>query len=76
MQHETSNGSGPGSHHDVSLTPEQQYPQVRPHVARMLVELDQRIEEGEARARREDDEWNRPRGIMGRLFGLRTHVID
>lgn len=76
MQHGASNGSGTGGHRDLRLTPEQQYPQVRPHIARMLVELDQRIEDGEARARREDDEWNRPRGIMGRLFGLRTHVID
>jgi hypothetical protein len=56
------------------LSPEERYPFVRPPVARLLVELDEQIEEIEAEARRAEEEFNRPRGIMGKLFGLRTRV--
>lgn len=56
------------------LSPEERYPFVRPAVARLLVELDEQVFELEAAARRADDEYNRPRGIMGKLFGLRTWV--
>lgn len=58
------------------LTPEQLYPDERPEFARLLADLDRQQDEIRARIEREAIEWNRPRGIMGRLFGLETHVID
>lgn len=55
-------------------SPEELYPCVRPEVARLLVELDQRQLEIQARADRAMADFERPRGIMGKLFGLRTSV--
>jgi len=60
---------------DSSLTPEQQYPDVRPELARILAELDRQNEEILARMEREALERERRPGLMGRLFGLETHVI-
>lgn len=59
---------------EPELTPEQLYPCVRPEVARLLVELDERLIELQARTDLAMEEFERPRGIMGRLFGLRTSV--
>ncbi len=59
---------------EVELTPEEKYPQVRPEVARLLVELDQQILELQASADRAMADFERPRGIMGKLFGMRTSV--
>lgn len=56
------------------LSPEERYPFVRPATARLLVELDAQLLEIEAAAREAEDEFNRPRGIMGKWFGLRTSV--
>lgn len=59
---------------EPELTPEQLYPCVRPEVARLLVELDEQVIAHQARADLAMAEFNRPRGIMGKLFGLRTSV--
>jgi len=59
---------------ESELSPEEQYPGVRPEVARLLVDLDQRQVELQASADRAMADFERPRGIMGKLFGLRTSV--
>ncbi len=47
---------------------------LRPEVVRILDELDRENDELQAAVERANEEWNRPRGLMGKLFGLRTHV--
>lgn len=59
---------------EQNLPPEEQYPGVRPEVARLLVELDLRQVELQASVDRSMADFDRPRGIMGKLFGLRTSV--
>lgn len=49
-------------------------PRVRPEVARILAETELRIAHLQDEIDRATAEFNRPRGIMGKLFGLRTHV--
>jgi len=47
---------------------------LRPAVVRILDELERENAELQAEVDRATAEWNRPRGLMGKLFGLRTHV--
>jgi hypothetical protein len=57
-----------------ALTPEQLYPGVRPELASLLTEMYLQERELWAEVERATAEFNRPRGIMGKLFGLRTSV--
>ncbi len=56
------------------LSPEQLYPGVRPELAALLTEMYLEERELWAEVERATAEFNRPRGIMGKLFGLRTSV--
>lgn len=71
--YETSSNRPNGSD-EQALAPELRYPGVRPEVARLLAEGDRRIAALELAVDRATEDWNRPRGWMGKLFGLRTHV--
>ncbi len=64
----------PNGSTEQPLAPEPRYPGVRPEVALLSAESDRRIAALERAVDRATDEWNRPRGLMGKLFGLRTHV--
>jgi hypothetical protein len=55
-------------------SPAQLFPGVRPEVASLLTELYLEERALWAEVERETAEFNRPRGIMGKLFGLRTSV--
>jgi len=76
MNDQSRNGNSHDCRDGEELTPEQLYPDERPEFARILADLDRQHDEIRARIDRQAIELNRPRGIMGRLFGLETHVID
>ncbi len=76
MNDERGNGNGHDPRESEELTPEQLYPNERPEFARILADLDRQEDEIRARIERQAlDHYLHP-GLMGRLFGLETHVID
>jgi hypothetical protein len=64
----------PGRTEEPELSPEELYPGVRPEVSLALAEIRRRERALWREVERETAEFNRPRGIMGKLFGLRTSV--